>query len=40
MEKWVDSNPPRAFKDYIHFNDIGAKEEAKMLFNELMEKYK
>ena len=37
MVEWVDSNPPKAFKDYIHFNDIGAKEEATMLFNELME---
>jgi len=40
MVKWVDSNPPKAFKDYIHFNDIGAKKEAKMLFDELMKKYK
>lgn len=40
MVEWVDSNPPRAFKDYIHFNDIGAKLEAEMLFNELMEIYK
>jgi len=39
MPNWVNSNPPRAFKDYIHFNDIGAKEEAKMLFDELMKKY-
>ena len=39
MPVWVDSNPPRAFKDYIHFNDVGAKEEAKMLFEELMKKY-
>lgn len=40
MIEWVNSNPPRAFKDYIHFNDIGAKKEAKMLFAELMKKYK
>lgn len=39
MPMWVDSNPPRAFKDYIHFNDIGAREEAQMLFDELMKKY-
>ncbi|MBU0475620.1 MAG: hypothetical protein KKF62_15840 [Bacteroidetes bacterium] len=39
MPSWVDSNPPRAFKDYIHFNDIGAREEAQMLFDELMKKY-
>ena len=36
MVEWVNSNPPRAFKDYTHFNDIGAKKEAKMLFDELM----
>ncbi len=40
MVKWVDSNPRRAFKDYIHFNDVGAKAEAKMIFDELMNKYK
>lgn len=39
MVKWVDSNPPKAYRDYIHFNDVGAKEEAEMLFKELMEKY-
>ncbi|MCF6268122.1 MAG: GDSL-type esterase/lipase family protein [Melioribacteraceae bacterium] len=40
MVEWVNANPPRAFKDYIHFNDIGAKKEAEMLFAELMKKYK
>jgi len=40
MVEWVDANPPKAFKDYIHFNDIGAREEANMLFDELMKKYK
>jgi len=40
MVKWVNSNPPKAFKDYTHFNDIGAKQEAKLIFNDLMEKYK
>ena len=39
MPDWVDSNPPRAFKDYTHFNDVGAKEEAKMIFEELIKKY-
>ncbi len=38
MVQWVNSN--KAFKDYIHFNDVGAKEEAKMIFKELMKKYK
>ncbi len=40
MVDWVNANPPRAFKDYIHFNDIGAKKEAGMIFDELMKKYK
>jgi lysophospholipase L1-like esterase len=40
MVEWVNANPPRAFKDYTHFNDIGAKKEAKMLFDELMKKNK
>ncbi len=40
MVEWVNANPPRAFKDYIHFNDVGAKKEAEMLFAELMKKYK
>jgi lysophospholipase L1-like esterase len=39
MIEWVDSNPPKAFRDYIHFNEVGAREEAEMLFKELMEKY-
>ena len=36
MVEWVNANPPRAFRDYTHFNDVGAKMEAKMLFDELM----
>jgi lysophospholipase L1-like esterase len=40
MIKWVSANPPRAFKDYTHFNDVGSKKEAKMLFDELMKKNK
>ena len=39
MVKWVNANPPRAFKDYIHFNDVGAKMEAEMIFDELMKKF-
>ncbi len=38
MVEWVNANPPRAFKDYIHFNDVGSKMEAEMLFEELMKK--
>ncbi len=40
MVDWVNANPPRAFKDYTHFNSTGAKMEAEMIFAELMKKYK
>ena len=39
MVEWVNANPPRAFKDYIHFNDVGSKMEAGMLFEELMRNF-
>lgn len=39
MVEWVHANPPRAFKDYIHFNHVGAKMEAEMIFDELMKKF-
>jgi hypothetical protein len=37
MPKWVDKN--WAFKDYIHFNDRGAKEVADLLSNALIDAY-
>lgn len=37
MPKWVDANPPLAFKDYIHFNGQGAEKVANMLFEALMD---
>jgi lysophospholipase L1-like esterase len=40
MPKWVDSNPPLAFKDYIHFNDQGAKKVADLLVEALTSLYK
>lgn len=39
MPQWVDANPPLAFKDYIHFNDQGAKKVADMLTEALMSLY-
>lgn len=39
MPNWVNSNPPMAFKDYIHFNDQGAKKVADLLSDALMEAY-
>ena len=39
MVEWVNANPPRAFKDYIHFNDVGSKMEAEMLFEELLKNF-
>lgn len=35
MAQWVGANPPLAFKDYIHFNDQGAKKVAQ-LFNDAL----
>lgn len=39
MPTWVNSNPPLAFRDYIHFNDQGAKKVADLLSDALMEAY-
>jgi len=39
MPKWVNSNPPHAFKDYTHFNDQGAKVIAKMFSQALLKAY-
>lgn len=40
MSNWVNANPPLAFKDYIHFNDQGAKKVAELLTDALLEQYK
>ncbi|MBA4406049.1 hypothetical protein C0389_02125 [bacterium] len=40
MPNWVNANPPLAFKDFIHFNDQGAKKVAELLNAALMEQYK
>ena len=37
MPKWVDSNPPKAFKDYTHFNLDGAADIAELLGEALLE---
>lgn len=37
MPKWVDANPPLAFKDYTHFNGQGAEKIANMLYTALMD---
>ena len=37
MPKWVDANPPLAFKDYTHFNGQGAEKIANMLYESLMD---
>ncbi|KAB2846995.1 MAG: hypothetical protein F9K45_00675, partial [Melioribacteraceae bacterium] len=39
VPNWVNSNPPLAFKDYIHFNDQGAKKVADLLSDALLEAY-
>lgn len=40
MPTWVNANPPLAFKDFIHFNDQGAKKVADLLSEALLEQYK
>jgi lysophospholipase L1-like esterase len=37
MPNWVNANPPLAFKDFIHFNDQGAKKVADMLTDALLD---
>ncbi len=37
MPKWVKSNPPLAFMDYTHFNEIGAKRVAELFVKSLLE---
>ena len=37
MADWVNANPPLAYSDYIHFNSLGTKEEAEMLFETIMD---
>ncbi len=39
MSKWVNANPPMAFKDYIHFNDQGAHKVAELLTDALINQY-
>lgn len=40
MSTWVNANPPLAFKDYIHFNDQGAKKVAQLFTDALLDLYK
>jgi lysophospholipase L1-like esterase len=39
MVNWVDANPPLAAKDYIHFNERGAKKLANFLAESLIQAY-
>lgn len=39
MVQWVDEEPSRANKDYTHFNFRGARDVAKMIFNQIDEGY-
>jgi len=40
MVEWVDKEPSKANKDYTHFNFRGAKEIAKIIFNQIDNGYK
>lgn len=37
MVEWVEDEPPRANKDYTHFNSFGAREIAELIYGELEE---
>ena len=39
MVKWVEEVPSKANKDYTHFNHIGAKEAANLIFTQLNQGY-
>lgn len=39
MKAWVESNPPLAGKDYVHFNRKGAVKISQMFYNALIEEY-
>lgn len=36
MSKWVENNPPLAYRDYIHFNEEGVKKVAEMFSSALL----
>lgn len=40
MAKWVNANPPLAYRDFVHFNDQGAAKIAQLFINSLMEEFK
>ena len=40
MPNWVNANPPMAFKDFIHFNDVGAAKVASLLTEAILEQNK
>jgi lysophospholipase L1-like esterase len=37
MPNWVNANPPLASKDYVHFNDQGAKKVAQLFTDALLD---
>jgi lysophospholipase L1-like esterase len=39
MPTWVNTNPPLAFKDYIHFNDQGARKIAQLFTDALIDEF-
>ncbi len=39
MPNWVNANPPLAYKDYIHFNDQGAKKVAQLFTEALIDEF-
>ena len=39
MPTWVNANPSMAFKDYIHFNDQGAKKVSQLFTDALIDEF-
>ena len=39
MPNWVNANPSLAFKDYIHFNDQGAKKVSQLFTDALLDEF-
>lgn len=40
MVKWVEEEPAKANKDYMHFNSLGARKVGELIFNKIEEGYR
>lgn len=39
IHKWANSNPKKAVSDHVHLTSLGARTSAKILYNDLMNRY-